>query len=442
MMNTPKLSLITALIIFLSAVVVFAGDWQSKFDFHGAISGYMPTSGELTDEAVGAGLLKATVIYKLNPIFRLEGSIAAGALNTVELGNPELFAMNLNTSYPLLQKADWNLRILGGIGFYSIPGLTSGAEKNLSSSGIDLGFRYERAFIPRSSLFVETLWHYWVEEDAFSPNLYAGTASVVEISVGMSFSLHPGRELQPLPPTRPRIAVKKPTDESGDSGEIPDNGSRTPITPKEVEGMSYSVDKDMDGVPDYMDFSPNTPYGLTVDSQGRPADSDGDGVPDFRDRQPNTPKDAPVDKFGRMLDSDNDGVPDKLDKDNRTPFWVAVDQDGLALLKVPEGIMKSIRFVKGKSTFYPGANIKLLLEAMQANPDVRIELRGYTDSSGSQRKNLILSQARAEAVKQFLTNNGISPDRIIAKGFGASNFIYSQNTRSPENRRIEVVIID
>src|SRR6185312_12499447 len=67
---------------------------------------------------------------------------------------------------------------------------------------------------------------------------------------------------------------------------------------------------------------------------------------------------------------------------------------------------------------------------------VKFEINGYTDSTGTTARNLTLSQERADAVKAFLLTQGVDGTRILAKGYGATDFAVS-NPASPANRRVE-----
>ena len=72
---------------------------------------------------------------------------------------------------------------------------------------------------------------------------------------------------------------------------------------------------------------------------------------------------------------------------------------------------------------------------------MEIEIRGYTDALGKAGVNTQLSRMRAEAVRQYLINQGIDPQRMRAMGFGPSNPIGDNKTAAGRalNRRIEVV---
>jgi len=73
-----------------------------------------------------------------------------------------------------------------------------------------------------------------------------------------------------------------------------------------------------------------------------------------------------------------------------------------------------------------------------------IQVEGHTDSDGSESYNLKLSQARAEAVVKFLVGAGFDPSRLVAKGFGESLPIDTNDTFEGKaaNRRVEFTILE
>ncbi len=81
------------------------------------------------------------------------------------------------------------------------------------------------------------------------------------------------------------------------------------------------------------------------------------------------------------------------------------------------------------------------LTTLKTNPDIYVEIHGYTDNTGSKSLNKKLSQKRAESVMNWLVNHGADKDKITAIGMGPDNPIAPNNT--PEgrmkNRRIEFV---
>ena len=81
---------------------------------------------------------------------------------------------------------------------------------------------------------------------------------------------------------------------------------------------------------------------------------------------------------------------------------------------------------------------------MNFNINIKIEVASYTDSEGSDAKNLALSQARSQSVLDFLFSAGISKDQVIAKGYGESRPIASNDTEEGRklNRRTEIKILE
>lgn len=95
-----------------------------------------------------------------------------------------------------------------------------------------------------------------------------------------------------------------------------------------VDSVGCAVDSDGDGVCDGLDQCPDTPIGAEVDSLGCPADTDGDGVLFGIDQCPDTPQGCLVDSVGCTIDTDGDGVCDGLDQCPATPAGTAVNETG------------------------------------------------------------------------------------------------------------------
>ncbi len=246
-----------------------------------------------------------------------------------------------------------------------------------------------------------------------------------------------------------------PTDADGDG--VPDDLDQCPNTPAgtHVDAGGCPTDGDGDGVPDGIDRCPNTPGRATVDAAGCPLDLDLDGVPDGIDRCPNTPSGTAVDVAGCPVakeivrDADGDGVPDTVDKCSNTPPGTKVDAVGCPpLFRTERGVergavvLHGVTFETGKSalTRESYAVLDQVAASLVANPDVRIEVAGYTDIRGSRALNLRLSQARAAAVRAYLARKGVDPARMIAKGYGATGFVASNSTAAgrAQNRRVEL----
>jgi len=89
-----------------------------------------------------------------------------------------------------------------------------------------------------------------------------------------------------------------------------------------------------------------------------------------------------------------------------------------------------------------GVEVDNMAAILNAYPDVKVKLEGYTDSQGDPAANQSLSQQRAEAVNNRLVSLGISGDRITTQGYGAENPVADNATPEgrAQNRRIEVLI--
>lgn len=83
-------------------------------------------------------------------------------------------------------------------------------------------------------------------------------------------------------------------------------------------------------------------------------------------------------------------------------------------------------------------------QVLLSNPDLKVEVQGYTDGIGSDNYNVKLSEKRAQAVKNYLVARGIASDRLVVKGYGKANPVASNQTADGRalNRRIEFKVID
>jgi len=85
-----------------------------------------------------------------------------------------------------------------------------------------------------------------------------------------------------------------------------------------------------------------------------------------------------------------------------------------------------------------------LIKAMKANLKMKIEIAGHTDNVGDEVSNIELSQKRADSVKRYLMGTGIAEDMLVAKGYGESSPVISNETKQGRamNRRTEIRVID
>ncbi|MGH8444464.1 MAG: OmpA family protein [Solimonas sp.] len=189
-----------------------------------------------------------------------------------------------------------------------------------------------------------------------------------------------------------------------------------------VSGRSdCGVDSDRDGVLDDADLCPGTPSGVPVDAHGCPVD--GAAV---------TPG-----------DEDGDGVPDEVDHCPSTRRGLTVDASGCMVAQ--SLTMSGIEF--DNNTAVLTADARKLLDEVAATlknqGDVNVQVVGNTDNIGNKTYNLMLSQERAESVRQYLIARGIDGGRLVATGHGAFNPVASNSTAEgrAKNRRVEFKLI-
>ncbi len=104
------------------------------------------------------------------------------------------------------------------------------------------------------------------------------------------------------------------------------------------------------------------------------------------------------------------------------------------------------------NSFELNDNFSIYLDSLsgmlQANTNLQLELIGHTDNTGSQKLNLQLSKRRAETIKAFLTNAGISPEKITANGKGSASPLLTNfnkdgsrnEAHQAANRRVTITI--
>jgi len=106
--------------------------------------------------------------------------------------------------------------------------------------------------------------------------------------------------------------------------------------------------------------------------------------------------------------------------------------------------MSGVLFKTGQATLVPAAREKLAKVAgiLASHKGLRIEADGFTDSTGTAQLNERLSESRAQAARDFLVRQGVSPDAIVSRGFGEDRPIADNSTAAgrQENRRVELVV--
>ncbi|PKR79868.1 hypothetical protein CW751_13010 [Brumimicrobium salinarum] len=232
-------------------------------------------------------------------------------------------------------------------------------------------------------------------------------------------------------------------DTDGDG--IPDFEDACPDVPGPVE-LNGCPDTDGDGVLDFLDECPETPG--PEENNGCPwPDTDGDGILDKDDDCPNLA--GPKENNGcPYTDTDGDGVPDKDDECPETPGPVEnngcpeIEEEVQEILKTAFDNLE-FETARAKIKEESVTSLNELAEVLIKKEGWSLQISGHTDNVGNAQSNLILSKKRAESVRDFMIERGISEDRLFVLYFGQTQPIESNDTKAGRqaNRRVEMTII-
>lgn len=208
---------------------------------------------------------------------------------------------------------------------------------------------------------------------------------------------------------------------------------------------AYRYDMDGDSIPtsdNYGDW--NVTLGLTVALGSAPE------APPPAQPPAQPPAPPPVDC--KTLDDDKDGVNNCDDRCPDTAAGTIVGPDGCAQEVVID--LRGVEFLFDRprpgqensvdnAGLLPGS-IEILEQAvdvLKRYPNIRVEVAGHTDSTGSDEYNQKLSERRAQVVYAYLTSNGIDGSRLVGpNGYGESRPIDTNDTKEgrQRNRRTEL----
>jgi outer membrane protein OmpA-like peptidoglycan-associated protein len=106
--------------------------------------------------------------------------------------------------------------------------------------------------------------------------------------------------------------------------------------------------------------------------------------------------------------------------------------------------MSDVLFDTAKFTLKPNTQVSLAKVAtiLQLYPDLKVQVEGYTDSIGSEPYNQKLSENRANAVHDFLIQNGVPAANVTATGYGEADPVADNSTAAgrAQNRRVNLVV--
>lgn len=108
-------------------------------------------------------------------------------------------------------------------------------------------------------------------------------------------------------------------------------------------------------------------------------------------------------------------------------------------------VLRNLFFATNETTILPESEQSLqdLYDLLNENPEIRIRITGHTDNVGSDRDNQILSEGRANSVRQAMIDRGIDASRIEAEGKGESEPVDTNDTEEgrQQNRRVEFMVL-
>jgi outer membrane protein OmpA-like peptidoglycan-associated protein len=209
------------------------------------------------------------------------------------------------------------------------------------------------------------------------------------------------------------------TDNDNDS--IADAQDKCPLVAEDKDGFEdadgcVDLDNDGDGVVDSQDGCPNQAQGVNGKDGCPFVDSDSDGVANWNDK-------CPAEKETVNGFKDQDGCADKAPVEEKTL------------------VLQGVNFGSGNAVLTDSSKpvLDTLANQLTLAPSIKLEVSGHTDNSGNAAKNEKLSQARAQAVVDYLVTKGVAKDRFTAKGYGSSKPIGDNKTAEgkAKNRRVE-----
>lgn len=205
-----------------------------------------------------------------------------------------------------------------------------------------------------------------------------------------------------------------------------------------VASLNGCPDRDGDGITDLADACPDEAG--PASTNGCP-DKDGDGI---LDRVDDCPDVAGTADLNGCPDRDGDGITDAED--------ACPDEAGTVELKgcpeIEEEVIEKLEFATKAVQFETNSSIlkkssyavlDTLVAVMNDYPAYSLRASGHTDSQGDDKYNLWLSERRAKACVDYISEQGIDPERLVHIGYGETQPITDNITSAGRatNRRVE-----
>jgi outer membrane protein OmpA-like peptidoglycan-associated protein len=246
------------------------------------------------------------------------------------------------------------------------------------------------------------------------------------------------------------IADDVPPDTDGDG--IPDFRDDCPTVKEDIDGFEDvegcpDPDNDRDGILDVNDSCPMQPEDKDgfEDENGCPdPDNDRDGILDVDDKCPLVF--GPQENGGCPdTDKDGDGIVDRLDKCVDIPG--VAEESGcpkpskVVVTATRIEIVESVNFEVNRDVILASSYPVLdnVAAVFLTHPEIgQVRIEGHTDSDGDDKKNLDLSQRRAQAVVNYLVGKSVAVERLRPVGYGETRPVVPNNSKEnkAKNRRV------
>ncbi len=168
------------------------------------------------------------------------------------------------------------------------------------------------------------------------------------------------------------------------------------------------------------------------DMENKLIDTDKDGVADYLDSEVNSALGVVVDSKGKSIDTNKNGVADELEKYLEKMYidksdiskTVQTANDDFLKRSINEGYVTAFfEYNNAKPNNLSLDGINFILTYLRANPDVSIDIIGFSDEIGKSEKNEKLALERANNVKESLIKSGIRASRLNAISGGEDNSV-------------------
>jgi outer membrane protein OmpA-like peptidoglycan-associated protein len=141
-----------------------------------------------------------------------------------------------------------------------------------------------------------------------------------------------------------------------------------------------------------------------------------------------------------------DLLPDSIEVELKLPGKKVGAKKKFAVLEIGRKlVVDNIHFATNQYTLDAGGSQSLdyLVRLMKARPSLKLKIEGHTDDKGDHFYNMELSQLRAESVKNYMVQSGISPKRLFTIGYGETRPTASNEIEEGRrlNRRTEFIIV-